>query len=1075
MKNLYLFKRRAILFIMFGCLMQLATAQDCYQVYSSTSGIDGLYDEAKLDSVACALVSAVGAADFKIVGEDRYPIMSYVTPIEGFEKLHTRAKATLDSAYTSYLLIAKDIYKSEIFYRVHVKFDGQSVMESWSNTDRIIVLDELNRIANEGDNSFLDNTEVELKVMARVISFINDGIILDLFNSDAFDEIPLSENDIIEKNELAESLTIANVTVHNLDGYHLEGENLVDLFTQIQQDTITQARSYGIYITDQGLTSDSLQFQNIHEQYVLDQSKYKIWLHFGFVVPNMASLTSGSRNQNQSGDRILHIKTDNNLTTKEAEKDLNDLFYATYKNWTNVDPQSVSPFIQNCLQPDVQWGKNCIYHNLKDVSWLSDQPLATLNAAFISGFIDGFIGTVSFVLGTWDLVKGLANEVESRSLGGVAFSLFFGASSNVLIFGKNVYNRIAQHESIVKYLTWEYNNVKEFLSDMADKMKTAYNWIHSCFLYLSNISQADIILFCANVYDELKQFIQSSEFIETLESAVYFVGTIAFEIILDVVLTYVTAGSYAVLKTSVVGAKIAKGFTTMFKNVENMSKFLGEIIERFRKGVGDLSPSALKCKILGKGCFVKDTPVLMANKNYRSNIGVAARNMAVAAAMPIIAVPIQDVQLLDYTVTHETVNAWYGLTASTEDDIYLGLLNKDPYTSDQQRERDEYELDDENWYEVIFEEVHGGSTAKLALHQNWINQKGYEVDAVVEINMPEQGISGPFRITSIKHILPQKIPVDDDETDEYGYRPVTALFTHHSNQVFIIDFDNGESIGVTYQHPIYSMKAGDWKFAGELDVGEEVLNYEGKARVASLTKKEGSETVYNLEVQEVHNFLVGESGIVVHNSCAKSILGKIEYDRLYRELRDEGFSPSDARELIEDSVSAAMKDEVLKSGVHLSRGLVETIRIEAREFAADVLLELGLQIVSSGFSLSSPLSSADEVTFDIETADGIFTTIPDQVVMDQAGNLHFGEAKYSRKEKNWETDYTRASTANQLDFYDALEDGEILNVTPRGPANKLGRIGLSPGQSFSPTKIKSIHLMGSNKAQRTIKTILRLF
>lgn len=270
----------------------------------------------------------------------------------------------------------------------------------------------------------------------------------------------------------------------------------------------------------------------------------------------------------------------------------------------------------------------------------------------------------------------------------------------------------------------------------------------------------------------------------------------------------------------------------------------------------------LKYCIDGLGCFVAGTPVLMANNPFKN----LAPAMAVAAAMPIIAVPIQEVQLLDYAVAHETVNSTYGLTASTDDDIYLGLTDKDPYTSDQQRERDEYEINDRDWNEVVFEEVYGGSTAKLALHNDWIDRKGYQVDAVVEMNLPEQGISGPFRITSIKHIIPQKKPVDEDETDDYNYRPVTALFTHESNQVYNISFDNGDELGVTYQHPIYSTTAGDWKLAGELEIGEEVLTKSGSAKVVSSTKKDGSETVYNLEVKELHNFLVGKSGIVVHNN-----------------------------------------------------------------------------------------------------------------------------------------------------------------------------------------------------------------
>lgn len=271
------------------------------------------------------------------------------------------------------------------------------------------------------------------------------------------------------------------------------------------------------------------------------------------------------------------------------------------------------------------------------------------------------------------------------------------------------------------------------------------------------------------------------------------------------------------------------------------------------------------CKIV-----CKDTPVLMANtfeNTNQSRFKISnAKSLAVAAAMPIVAVPIQEVQLLDYAVAHETVNEQNNLIASTDEDLYLGLIGEDPYTSDQQRQRDKYEINDSDWYSVSFERVDGTSKCHFALHDIWIKRQGYEAEKVVVLNLPEQGINGQFRVTAIKHIIPQKKPLED-AGDGYDWRPVTGLFEHQSNQVYEINFDNGEELGVTYQHPIFSVTAGDWKLAGELEIGEEVLTKSGDATVTSSVKKGGSETVYNLEVQELHNFLVGEIEVVVHNSC----------------------------------------------------------------------------------------------------------------------------------------------------------------------------------------------------------------
>ncbi|MCP3928404.1 MAG: hypothetical protein GY705_04815 [Bacteroidetes bacterium] len=172
-----------------------------------------------------------------------------------------------------------------------------------------------------------------------------------------------------------------------------------------------------------------------------------------------------------------------------------------------------------------------------------------------------------------------------------------------------------------------------------------------------------------------------------------------------------------------------------------------------------------------------------------------------------------------------------------------------------------------DWYAVVFEEVLGNSSCKLAINEGWLKRKEYAVGAVADMNLPEQGINGPFLITSIKHLLPQKKPEDKNAEDDYEYRPVTGIFVHESANVLTLSFESGESLGVTHQHPIYSVTAGGWRLAGELEVGEKVLTKSGEETVTESEKKQGAETVYNLEVQALHNFLVGESGVVVHNEC----------------------------------------------------------------------------------------------------------------------------------------------------------------------------------------------------------------
>ena len=135
------------------------------------------------------------------------------------------------------------------------------------------------------------------------------------------------------------------------------------------------------------------------------------------------------------------------------------------------------------------------------------------------------------------------------------------------------------------------------------------------------------------------------------------------------------------------------------------------------------------------------------------------------------------------------------------------------------------------------------------------------------MHLPEQGISGPFRITAIKHLLPQKRPEEENLLPGFAFRPVTGIFAHRSADVLSVALESGDTLGVTSAHPVYSLTYGSWRLAGELEHGEEVLAYEGSSRVASVAPLPGAHTVYNLEVKDWHNFLVGEFGVVVHNSC----------------------------------------------------------------------------------------------------------------------------------------------------------------------------------------------------------------
>jgi len=74
--------------------------------------------------------------------------------------------------------------------------------------------------------------------------------------------------------------------------------------------------------------------------------------------------------------------------------------------------------------------------------------------------------------------------------------------------------------------------------------------------------------------------------------------------------------------------------------------------------------------------------------------------------------------------------------------------------------------------------------------------------------------------------------------------PVTGIFVHTSTDVWKVHFDNGDSLGVTGSHPIYSLDANGWVLASALTTDSQVLTKSGHATVTSVKKQSGSQKVY---------------------------------------------------------------------------------------------------------------------------------------------------------------------------------------------------------------------------------------
>lgn len=65
--------------------------------------------------------------------------------------------------------------------------------------------------------------------------------------------------------------------------------------------------------------------------------------------------------------------------------------------------------------------------------------------------------------------------------------------------------------------------------------------------------------------------------------------------------------------------------------------------------------------------------------------------------------------------------------------------------------------------------------------------------------------------------------------------------------------------------------------ADALRPGDHLKTLDGTAQVASVTPVPGPTTVYNLEIQGEHVYLVGENGVLVHNGTPCDLAGKTLY------------------------------------------------------------------------------------------------------------------------------------------------------------------------------------------------------
>ena len=142
--------------------------------------------------------------------------------------------------------------------------------------------------------------------------------------------------------------------------------------------------------------------------------------------------------------------------------------------------------------------------------------------------------------------------------------------------------------------------------------------------------------------------------------------------------------------------------------------------------------------------------------------------------------------------------------------------------------------------------------------------KGRVVNDQLPLSLPEMGLHG---IATIVAVEPCPLIEPDDGT---GRPVVTGTMQHLAANLLSVEVEGlPEPLGVTTTHPIWSEDRQDFIPAGLLTVGEQLRNLDGTpARIVRITPHRGPPVpVYNLEVDAQHVYRVGQTGLLVHNTC----------------------------------------------------------------------------------------------------------------------------------------------------------------------------------------------------------------
>ena len=139
----------------------------------------------------------------------------------------------------------------------------------------------------------------------------------------------------------------------------------------------------------------------------------------------------------------------------------------------------------------------------------------------------------------------------------------------------------------------------------------------------------------------------------------------------------------------------------------------------------------------------------------------------------------------------------------------------------------------------------------------------------------------------------------DDAKKAFVQARITQIFVHeHDGEFAEVTLTSGASLKPTAEHPFRlaqpeqlgarsavifdAPQEGTWVEARYLRTGDLLLTPKGAIAVASVRVYQDKIKVYNFEIEGLHNYTVGDDGVVVHNACNPRLATRLQKWQEYK-------------------------------------------------------------------------------------------------------------------------------------------------------------------------------------------------